>query len=71
MALGDAFPIERSDLYLDWLEEKRHIEQNRWFLSEKLGLDCGWDYAQWDWNMRHRQAWVAAKAGRGRPATPP
>lgn len=63
--LGDvAFPVQRSNVYLLWLEEKQHIERNRWFLSEKLGIDCGWSYAKWDWEMRFRKRWLeAARAG--------
>lgn len=54
---GIAFPIERSDLYHLMIEEKMHIEKNKYYLSEKMGFDCGDQYAKYNWNMMHRQKW--------------
>lgn len=56
---GQPFPIERSNVYLRWLEEKQHVSLNRWYLSEKLGHDCGAEHAKWDWEMRHRRDWLS------------
>lgn len=61
------FPIELSTYYQRWLEEKAEIERNKWFLSEHVGHDVGWEYAQWDWIMRHRAAWLQHKRQQGQP----
>lgn len=58
-----AFPIERSSYYQQWLEERAHVQRNRWYLSERAGHDVGYGYAQWNWITCHREAWIAA----GRP----
>ncbi len=52
------FPIERSNLYQRWLAEHEEIARNKWFISEKLGYDCGWSYAKHDWDWRHRANWL-------------
>lgn len=56
--IGDLFPIEKSDLYRHYLEEKKEIEKLKWILSEQLGKDCGYSYAQWIWVLKYRQEWA-------------
>lgn len=53
-----AFPIEKSEYYHFYLMEKNEIEKHKWFVSEKLGRDCGYSYAQWQWVMNYRDAWI-------------
>jgi hypothetical protein len=60
-----AFPIEHSDYYQFWLREKAEIEKVKWCISEELGRDCGWDYASWQWHMRHRTNWIKALRASG------
>lgn len=57
-----AFPIERSQYYQRWLEEKRAIDEHKWYLSERAGRDVGYHYAQWDWIVNHRIKWLKERA---------
>jgi hypothetical protein len=57
MSLSGIFPIERSDLYHIMIEEKIHIEKNRWYLSEKAGFDVGISFAKYDWDINYRKKW--------------
>lgn len=41
------------------LSEEQEILKNKWILSEKLGRDCGMEYAVWDWSMRCRHLWIS------------
>ena len=56
--LTGMFPIEHSDLYNFWKAEKEEILKNKYYLSEKLGRDVGFDYALWDWHMNFRSKWI-------------
>lgn len=58
------FPIERSDLYHIMIEERGHIEKNRYFLSEKAGFDVGIIFAHYDWDMNHRKKWWSQVTGK-------
>ncbi len=62
---GDMFPIERSNLYHVWLQEREHVERNRWYLSERVGHDVGWHAAKLDWDMRFRAKWIAGLRASG------
>lgn len=55
--------VSRSSYLQYWLEEKRQIAANQWYLSERAGHDVGWEYAQHHWLTHHRARWVAE----GRP----
>lgn len=59
------FPIESSCYYQFWLKEKSEIEKNKWILSERAGQDVGWDFAAWNWNMRHRTKWIQSLKASG------
>ncbi len=58
-----AFRIEESSYYQHWLEEKAQIDANKWYLSERVGHDVGWHYAQWDWIVHHRLKWLKERSG--------
>lgn len=58
-----AFPVENSSYYRGWLDEKGEIEKHKWCLSERVGHDVGWHYAQWDWIVHHRLQWLKARRG--------
>lgn len=52
--------------YLKFLEmEHEEILKNKWLISEKMGQDCGMDYAVWDWAMRKRHVWVSGLKANG------
>ncbi len=35
-------------------EETTEIERHKYFLSEKVGYDVGWEHAVQDWDANHR-----------------
>jgi len=43
------FQIEKTLLYQKRLEEKKHIENDKWYMSERAGKDVGWEKALLDW----------------------
>ena len=48
-------------LYKDFLEERDHILKNKWFMSEKEGIDVGFERALLDWVTKHRNKWRSSK----------
>lgn len=60
------FPAENS-AFLQLLRlEKEEIDKLKWLESERLGVDCGRDYADFIWVMRgHRQRWVSGMKAAG------
>lgn len=56
---NDMFPIEKSSYFHIWELEKKEVEKLKWFESERIGKDCGSEYAVWVWTMRHRQKWLS------------
>lgn len=63
--LSELFPIEKSDLYARYLLEKEEINKLKWIISEQLGHDCGYQYAQWQWITHHRQNWLISLVSTG------
>ena len=63
---GVGFPIEKSSYFQLLLEERHHISKNRWYMSEKVGYDVGWDEANINWKMCHRSEWIAQLKASGR-----
>lgn len=59
------FPIQRSNLYGVWLLEHEEIARNKWFLSERVGYDVGWQRAKWDWEFKHRAGWISGLKAQG------
>ncbi len=55
------FPIEKSSYYQAWLREQDAINTHKWFLSEKIGHDVGFAFAQWDWIWTQREKWLRAQ----------
>ena len=54
--------VERSQ------QEITEIERHKYFLSEKVGYDVGWDHAAHDWEENHGQEFRRIHAGNpGRP----
>jgi hypothetical protein len=51
--------ISPHSTYFKFIEaEHEQILKNKWYISERLGKDCGMDYAVWDWSMRQRNIWI-------------
>ena len=42
--------------------EQLEIERHKYFLSEKLGYDVGWDVAEQDWERSFAPDWRAHRA---------
>lgn len=45
--------IKRTNVYLQWQEVKRAVDDHKWYESERVGHDIGWDRAYTDWLIRH------------------
>lgn len=44
-------------------EETAEIERHKYFLSEKMGFDVGWEYAENDWEEQYAAAWRSTQNG--------
>lgn len=49
------FPLKDSLLYKKYLDERKQIEENKWYLSEKAGRDVGWEKALLDWMLKYKR----------------
>ena len=45
-------------------EEETEIEKHKWFTSEKVGYDVGYEFARIDWDVRYKNMWVLSFMGR-------
>ena len=62
---GRRFPAEHSS-YLAFLRaEAEEIQKVKWCESERLGHDCGHDFAVWVWSMRYRHLWISGLKAAG------
>ena len=62
--LSGLFPIENSDLYHLMIEERGHIEKNKWYLSEKYGYEVSIEFARYYWDVNHRKKWWTEATGK-------
>jgi len=60
--------LKHSLLYRELSAEQDEILRHKWFESEKVGHDVGFDCAMIDWNLKYRSQWrrgrQAKRAGR-------
>jgi len=61
--------LKGSLLYQEFLAEREEILRHKWFQSEKVGHDIGFEKALLDWIVRHRAAWRAARREQFRKET--
>ena len=61
MSDADASMLKGSLLYQEFLAEREEILRHKWFQSEKVGHDIGFEKALLDWIVRHRAGWRAAR----------
>ena len=47
----------RDKMRRDGQEQLREIERHKYFLSQRLGYDVGWEVAAKDWIEKHAAAW--------------
>lgn len=52
---------EKSSLYQEFLNERKEILRHKWFLSEQLGADIGFEQALLDWVRHHRSKWKRSR----------
>lgn len=53
--------IKRSSLYKEFLAEREEILRHKWILSEREGIDVGFEKALLDWIRNHRDDWRARR----------
>jgi hypothetical protein len=49
--------LKRSLLYRECQAEREEILRHKWFESEKVGRDIGYEMAQVDWRLKHYTQW--------------
>jgi len=49
--------LKNSTLYREFLAEREQIVAHKWVLSEKAGIDVGFEGALTDWMLKHRSEW--------------
>ena len=54
-------PIDNSQLYQEFLDERGQILRHKWLESEKEGRDIGFERALLDWVTNHRKKWRKEK----------
>ena len=59
----DAFALDNSKFYNEFLAEREEIMKHKWIESEKAGNDIGFERALLDWVMNYRDKWRASRRG--------
>lgn len=59
--LKSDIPIDNSQLYQEFLDERGQILRYKWLESEKEGRDIGFERALLDWVTNHRKKWRKEK----------
>jgi len=49
------FLIENTLLYKKYMDEREHILRNKWYMSERLGKDVGYERALLDWLLNKKE----------------
>jgi hypothetical protein len=52
----------RANVYDRFLAERDSILEHKWYLSEQLGKDVGFERALADWAANHRDRWLEERA---------
>lgn len=60
--------VKASLLYRESQAEHEEVLRHKWFESEKVGHDIGFELAQVDWRIKHRAQWRRAWLARNRPS---
>ncbi len=50
--------LRNSLLYRRFQAERAEILKHKWYESERAGHDIGFEWAQTDWNIKHRSEWL-------------
>ncbi|MEM6910502.1 MAG: hypothetical protein AAF555_02870 [Verrucomicrobiota bacterium] len=57
--------LVNSELYRHAQAERKEVLRHKWFESERLGRDVGYDAALIDWALRHRTEWLRSRGYTG------
>ena len=49
--------VKQSLLYREIKAEHEEILRHKWYQSEKMGYDIGFELAQFDWRIKHGSRW--------------
>lgn len=60
--------VKQSSLYQEFLAEREEILRHKWFESERLGYDIGFERALLDWIRKHREEWRKSRRQRPGPS---
>jgi hypothetical protein len=55
------FELERTEIYKQFLKERQCILENKWYMSERAGMDVGFERALIDWVTNFRNKWLQEK----------
>ena len=58
---ADESLLTRSTLYRELIVEREEIMRHKWFESEKVGRDIGFEQALVNWLVHHRANWRATR----------
>jgi hypothetical protein len=50
------FDIEKTLLMQKYREDIKHINDNKYYMSERAGKDVGWEKALLDWILYHKKS---------------
>jgi hypothetical protein len=57
--------LARSSLYREVVAEREEVLRHKWFESEKMGHDIGFEKARISWMVHHRAQWRKELQQRG------
>ncbi len=57
MSEADSKLLKGSRLYQEFVAEREEIMRHKWFESEKVGYDVGFEKALLDWLVKYRPDW--------------
>lgn len=63
-SVGDKDLLNRLLLYRELKAEHDEILRHKWFESEKVGRDVGYDVAMIDWRIKHCARWHRERQGK-------
>jgi hypothetical protein len=53
--------VENSSLYREFMAKRDEILKHKWYESEKVGHDVGFDHALFDWALKYGSAWARSR----------
>jgi hypothetical protein len=59
--------LRRSSFYRELVAEREEILRHKWFESEKMGRDIGFEHARVSWLLHHRARWQKERPQRSAP----